>query len=349
VNIKKFSQLLIALLITSVLIIGARQKFDTIVAKEIIVSGSGGLNLGVSSGPLDINGKEFILDADADTSITADTDDQIDIKVSGADDFVITANLFESQTGSVIDLNGTKLEIDADADTSLTADTDDQIDIEIAGADEYIITAGVFDIGNGTLGRIDLDADNDTSVRSSAEDQIDIEIGGTDEITLTASRLSLNDTIIYQAVGTENLGQGETIVSQVITWTAAAGGSGTLATIGDGEIWFVHKVFIRTTTNFDATGDDVTFTIGDGNDADGFIVAADANLQATFTEATGYAAGWYGIENGSGGAYTLDDGGPFVYAPSGAAETIDWVIDETSGETITAGQLTAYLIYTRIQ
>jgi hypothetical protein len=34
---------------------------------------------------LDINGTELILDADADTSITADTDDQIDIKVGGSD------------------------------------------------------------------------------------------------------------------------------------------------------------------------------------------------------------------------------------------------------------------------
>ena len=34
---------------------------------------------------LDVNGAEFILDADADSSITADTDDQIDIKVGGSD------------------------------------------------------------------------------------------------------------------------------------------------------------------------------------------------------------------------------------------------------------------------
>ena len=34
---------------------------------------------------LDLNGKELILDADADTSITADTDDQIDFKVAGTD------------------------------------------------------------------------------------------------------------------------------------------------------------------------------------------------------------------------------------------------------------------------
>ena len=35
--------------------------------------------------PTDLNGVEFILDADADTSLTADTDDRIDIKIAGTD------------------------------------------------------------------------------------------------------------------------------------------------------------------------------------------------------------------------------------------------------------------------
>ena len=34
---------------------------------------------------LSINGGELVLDADGDTSITADTDDQIDFKVGGTD------------------------------------------------------------------------------------------------------------------------------------------------------------------------------------------------------------------------------------------------------------------------
>jgi|LULO01.1.fsa_nt_gb hypothetical protein len=40
---------------------------------------------------LDMNGTELILDADADSSITADTDDQIDIKGGGTDRYTITA------------------------------------------------------------------------------------------------------------------------------------------------------------------------------------------------------------------------------------------------------------------
>jgi len=51
---------------------------------------------------VDLNGNELILDADADTSITSDTDDTIHIKISGADDFTFTANTFTAESGSTI-------------------------------------------------------------------------------------------------------------------------------------------------------------------------------------------------------------------------------------------------------
>ena len=68
--------------------------------------GSGALSFGSvsSSGAYDLNGGELVLDADADTSITADTDDQIDIRIAGADDFTFTANSFNVLSGSEIDL-----------------------------------------------------------------------------------------------------------------------------------------------------------------------------------------------------------------------------------------------------
>ncbi len=51
-------------------------------------------------GAVDLNGAELTLDADADTSITASTDDQIDIEIAGADDFTFTANAFNVLSGS---------------------------------------------------------------------------------------------------------------------------------------------------------------------------------------------------------------------------------------------------------
>ena len=49
---------------------------------------SGGALSGIS---LDLNGGELIFDADNDTSITADTDDRVDIKVAGSDVVHVTS------------------------------------------------------------------------------------------------------------------------------------------------------------------------------------------------------------------------------------------------------------------
>lgn len=56
---------------------------------------------------VDLNGEAdaLILDADADTTISAPTDDQIDIEIAGADDFRFTANTFTALSGSTIATN----------------------------------------------------------------------------------------------------------------------------------------------------------------------------------------------------------------------------------------------------
>jgi len=62
---------------------------------------------GAIGGPMnrDLNGEELILDVDGDTSIQADTDDQIDIKIAGADDFKFTANNFNILSGSTLTID----------------------------------------------------------------------------------------------------------------------------------------------------------------------------------------------------------------------------------------------------
>ena len=47
---------------------------------------------GTMTGSLDLNGTELVLDADGDTSITADTDDQIDFKTGGSDRVTINSS-----------------------------------------------------------------------------------------------------------------------------------------------------------------------------------------------------------------------------------------------------------------
>jgi len=45
----------------------------------------------VTAGALDLNGAKLTIDANGNTSITSDTDDQIDFEIAGADDFQMTA------------------------------------------------------------------------------------------------------------------------------------------------------------------------------------------------------------------------------------------------------------------
>lgn len=52
---------------------------------------------------LDLDGEELILDAAGTTSLTADTDNQIDIKINSADDFRFVANIFRALSGSSIE------------------------------------------------------------------------------------------------------------------------------------------------------------------------------------------------------------------------------------------------------
>ena len=104
-------------------------------------------------GVINFNGKEITLDADFDTSITADTDDQIDIKIAGADDFQFTANTFTILSGSTLVNSGNAIQSNA----GITIDniTIDGTEIDLSSGDLTIDVAG----------DIILDADSDGSVR----------------------------------------------------------------------------------------------------------------------------------------------------------------------------------------
>ena len=155
----------------------------------------------------DLNGQALILDADADTTITADTDDQIDIRIAGADDFSFKANTFEVQTGSNIDMNGTELILDANGNTSITADTDDQIDIKIAGADDFQFTANTLTALSGST--------------------VAIASGATIANSGTATGFSVTDhpfVSVYRSAATDNVtGNGTTYT---VTWDSELADTG---------------------------------------------------------------------------------------------------------------------------
>lgn len=160
-----------------------------------------------STKAVDFNGQRLILDADGDTSITADTDDQIDIELAGADDFRFVVNSFLVLSGSNIDLDGNELILDADGDTSITADTDDQIDIRIGGFDDFQFTPNTFSILSGSsidlngVGTILLDADGDLILSAVTDDIMQLGLvdvgaqGPTFRLFHDSSSPALNDIV----------------------------------------------------------------------------------------------------------------------------------------------------------
>ena len=135
------------------------------------------------SGALDIEGRELVLDADGDTTITADTDDQIDIKIAGADDFQFTANTFTAQSGSSIVVPESGLTFGSTAITS---------------------TAAELNLLDGVSGLVQADLTKLAAVDSTAA-ELNIVDGGTSATSTTvadADRVVLNDngTMVQVAV-----------------------------------------------------------------------------------------------------------------------------------------------------
>ena len=99
---------------------------------------------GAVGGPLDsdLNGTELILDADGDTSITADTDDQIDIKIAGADDFQFTANTFTANSGSGIVIPDGGLTLGSTAVSSTAAELNILDGVTATAAEINLIDGG---------------------------------------------------------------------------------------------------------------------------------------------------------------------------------------------------------------
>ena len=89
---------------------------------------------------IDIDGTELVLDADGDTSITADTDDQIDIRIAGADDFHFTATTFTILSGSTLVNSGNAIQSNA----GITIDniTIDGTEIDLSSGDLTLDVAG---------------------------------------------------------------------------------------------------------------------------------------------------------------------------------------------------------------
>jgi hypothetical protein len=137
-------------------------KLTPVTATTTTFGDSGDKLLFATGTNLDMNGVELILDADADTSITSDTDDQIDIRIAGADDFRFTAN-------SMNVLSGSTLTIDSGA--------------TITNSGTATGFADLTAIGDGTVGSPSIanSGDTNTGVYFTAADTVGVVAGGVEK------------------------------------------------------------------------------------------------------------------------------------------------------------------------
>ena len=155
---------------TSVVLQSGAQAGDSLV---VVSHGTVNLVSNILSSDLDLNGNELVLDADGDTTITADTDDRIDFKIAGADDFKMTANNFNVLSGSTLTIDsgatitnsgtangfgGTVVQVEADEVTAEVTGSGTYSDLGLSvsitptSASNHILLLCTGSIGLNTIG-----------------------------------------------------------------------------------------------------------------------------------------------------------------------------------------------------
>ena len=186
---------------------------------------------------VDLNANELIIDLDADTSITADTDDQIDIKIAGADDFRFTANTFTALSGSSIVVPASGLTIGSTAVTSTAAELNlldgvsglVQADLTKLAAVDATATELNFIDGGATIGTTAV-ADGDGIIHND---------GGTMKVTTAATFKTYFQEGISQAYDDFTIGDAAVLIttsSGDITIDAAANDSDIIFKGTDGGV-----------------------------------------------------------------------------------------------------------------
>ena len=258
----------------------------------------------------DLNGSELILDEDADTSIHASSDDQIDIKIANADDFTFTANTFNVLSGSSIlvagdiDMNGSELILDADADTSITASSDDQIDFRLGGNDRITFTTGLIDLKNdGAQSAIRMYCESSNAHYAALTAPAHSDFSGNITITLPADTTTL--------VGTDNTATltNKTLTSPTIATPAITGNTTTTGSfIFEGS---TADSFETTLGVVDPTADRTINLANIGGTLQPFAAASTDQITATPAEINlidgGTSRGTTALADGDG--ILINDGG----------------------------------------
>ncbi len=265
----------------------------------------------------DLNGVELILDADGDSSITADTDDRFDFKVSGTDQIQLADGVLKPVTDSDVDLGTSSLYFkDAYIDTvTTTGNVTVGGDLTITGTTSFADT-NITNVGSIALDTITNDG-TDVTIDSSGDiildadgTQIFLKDAGTTfgSLTQTGGELviksSSSDTTALTFSGANATFAG--------TLTTAAGGIAT-ASLADNAVSLAKMAGLARGKIIygDSSGDPAALTVGSAGTAltsDGTDVSwgvAGTAWQAVVTGATTMVSGRGYFVNTTSSAFTM--------------------------------------------
>jgi len=269
---------------------------ETLTASDLNAEFNNILNNPVSlvsplTGAIDLNGQELIFDADADTSITADSDDVLDFKIAGTDGFFIGHG-----TGNTVGF----LHVDPGAFTA-TATTDIGL-LRIGNSNAVTVPSGTTAVAAG----IYVEAPNWTAT-GTITNTASLYIAG-------AATEGSNDYAVWVDDGAVQIDSTLTVGGTVTLTTdlgVASGGTGA-STHTDGGL-----LIGKGTAAFENTG--VL--------ADGTIVVGDGTTNPATLAAFSSSTGTLNVAKGGSGASSLTDGGVLLGSGTNAITAMSVLAD----------------------
>ena len=235
---------------------------------------------------IDLDGKELIVDADQDTTITADTDDQIDIKVAGADDFRITANTLTALSGSSIVVPDGGLTFGSTAITSTGAELNildgvTSTTAELNIMDGVTSTTAELNIMDGvTSTAAELNILDGVTATAAELNIIDGDTSATSTTVADADRVVLNDNGTMKQVAVTDLSAYfDDEITAMPNLTSASGS--TIKLVGKETIFVPASAMYPESTN--GCADLAQVELGNGPELKCFDFDASSDENAQFT------------------------------------------------------------------
>lgn len=149
------------------------------------------------TGTLDADGQEIIFDADADSSITADTDDLFDFRAGGVDIFKVDGRTASSVNGLTVLSSAT-----GNPPQLLAHGSDTNVGIKILpkGTGSILLDADPTGVGVDIDGApLVLDADADSSLRETSDDVIALKLQGIDAFIFDGDAASAANGLTFRS------------------------------------------------------------------------------------------------------------------------------------------------------